>query len=75
MSEVTRSPQHSWKPVAGGVLSIVAGSFNTSASLVLLAIGGTLSGILAAIGSPTFLRFVILPVFGSAAMRPCLPWE
>lgn len=58
---------HTWKPIAGGVLSIVAGSVGVCAGLVLLMIGGTLSGILAAIGIPGYLSFLTLPVFGSAA--------
>jgi len=53
-----------WKALAGGVLSIIAGTLGVAAGLLLLVLGGTLSGVLAALGVPDLLYLVPFPVFG-----------
>ena len=59
--------QKTWKPVTGGVLSMVAGSLSFAAGLVLVLFGGVLSGILAAAGVPGMLSLIPFPFVGGIA--------
>jgi len=60
--------QRTWKPVSGGVLSIVAGALSVALGLLFLFLGGILSGVLAAVGLPGILSFIPLPILGGAAI-------
>lgn len=55
--------KETWKALAGGVLSIIAGALSVAAGLFLLVLGGTLSGILATLDMPYPLYLVPFPVF------------
>lgn len=57
--------KETWGPLAGGVLSIIAGTLGVAAGLLLLILGGTLSGVLATAGMPDLLYLVPVPVFGA----------
>ncbi len=59
---------YTWKPVTGGVLSIVSGSLSVAAALTLLIFGGVLSGLLATIGLSGILSFIPFPLFGIFAI-------
>jgi len=56
-----------WKPVAGGLLSMVAGALSVAAGLILLLVGGILTGVLAAFGIPNILSFIPFPILGGVA--------
>lgn len=68
MSKDRGLANHTWKPVTGGVLTIVSGSLSVAAALALLLFGGVLAGILSAIGLSGVLTFIPLPLFGIAAI-------
>jgi hypothetical protein len=59
--------ERTWKPVTAGILSILAGALDIAVALLLLLVGGTLMGILAANGAPAFFSLIPLPVLGLAA--------
>ncbi len=59
--------KQTWKPVTGGILSIVAGALDITFGLLLLLAGGALSGILTANGAPPLISFLPLPVLGVVA--------
>lgn len=65
---MSRTAEHTWKPVTAGVLSIVVGALCLALGLLLLLIGGTLSGVLAAIGLPNVLSLIPVPILGIAAV-------
>ena len=48
--------------MTGGIFSIVAGALDVAFGFVLLFFGGTLAGILAALGAPELLAFVSFPI-------------
>ena len=56
-----------WKPVVGGILSMVAGALSVASGLMLLFVGGMLTGVLAAVGIPNILSFIPFPLLGGAA--------
>lgn len=56
-----------WKPTTAGVLEIIAGALDLAFGLVLLLLGGTLSGILAASGAPAILSWFPFPILVGAA--------
>ncbi len=60
--------KETWKALAGGVLSIIAGALSVAAGLFLLVLGGTLSGILATPDMPDLLHLVPFPIFGGFAV-------
>jgi len=60
--------KETWRALACGVLSIIAGALSVAAGLFLLVLGGTLSGILATLGMPDLLYLVPFPVFGGFAL-------
>jgi len=65
---MSRTADRTWKPVTAGVLSIVSGALCLALGLLLLLIGGTLSGVLAATGLPNVLSFIPVPILGIAAV-------
>jgi hypothetical protein len=57
-----------WKPVSGGVLSIVAGALSLALGLVLMVTGGVLAGVLATTGLPEALSIIPLPILAAMAI-------
>ncbi len=53
---------HGWRPVAAGVLSLVAGALSVTCGTVLIFAGGLLWGVLTTLGLPDPLSILPLPV-------------
>jgi hypothetical protein len=65
---MSRTAERTWKPITAGVLSIVSGALCLALGLLLLLLGGTLSGVLAAIGLPSVLSLIPVPILGIVAV-------
>jgi len=57
-----------WKPLTGGVLSIVAGAFSVGCGLFLLLLGGALSGYLATQNASDLTFLVPFPILGATSL-------
>jgi len=57
-----------WKPLAGGILSIVAGALAVGCGLFLLLLGGALSGFMATPGVPDRLFLLMYPIMGAVSL-------
>lgn len=60
--------EKTWKPTTAGILSIIAGSLTVGGGIVLLLLGGVLSGILAAAGVPDIAFLIPFPILGIIAV-------